>query len=256
MNFNLSKQLVIFIGPAGSGKTSLTYSYGRWIEETQNIGVGYVNLDPAVKYLPYKCDVDVRDWVKTSDVMLKYKLGPNGALIKSVDMLLKYRDEIVSKIASLNKSYILVDTPGQMELFLFRNTGPFFLEYFRRIGVPMAVLIFDPTLTYRIIDVVALQLMSMVVQFRLGIESIVVINKIDSKDASNLLNLIEDRDKISRELRNEEGILSEMAEEFYHIIERYRQAARLVRVSAMMRMGMEELYDILHEIYCSCGDLT
>lgn len=256
MNSNLSKQLVIFIGPAGSGKTSLTYSYGKWIEKSQNICVGYVNLDPAVKYLPYRCDVDVRDWVKTSDVMLKYRLGPNGALIKSVDMLLKYRDEIVARIARLDKSYILVDTPGQMELFLFRNTGPFFLEYFRKIGVPIAVLIFDPTLTYRIIDVVALQLMSMVVQFRLGIESIVVVNKTDSKDAFNLLNLIKDENNIPKRLKNEGGILSEMAEEFHYIIEKYKQATRLVKVSATAQIGMEELYDILHEIYCSCGDLT
>jgi len=256
MDLKLSKQLVIFIGPAGSGKTSLTYSYGEWIGKNQNIGVGYVNLDPGVEYLPYKCDIDVREWVKTNDVMMKYKLGPNGALIKSVDMLLKYRDEIASRIARLDKSYILIDTPGQMELFLFRNTGPYFLEYFKKIGFPIAVLIFDPTLTYRVMDIVVLQLMSMVVQFRLGIESIVVINKIDSENAYNLLNLIEDENKILGKLRREGGILSEMAEEFYKIIEKYRQASRLVKVSALNQTGMEGLYDILHEIYCSCGDLT
>ena len=51
------------------------------------------------------------------------KLGPNGALIRSMELAMNSIDEIIEKIASLKYPYVFVDTPGQMELFLFRDFG-------------------------------------------------------------------------------------------------------------------------------------
>ncbi|MEM2846784.1 MAG: ATP/GTP-binding protein, partial [Nitrososphaerota archaeon] len=39
---------VVIIGPAGCGKTSLTASFGRWLELELGEKPAYVNLDPGV----------------------------------------------------------------------------------------------------------------------------------------------------------------------------------------------------------------
>jgi hypothetical protein len=57
--------------------------------------------------------------------MLDYKLGPNGALIMASDLLVDHLEEIQSEIESASPDLLLVDTPGQIELFAFREGGRF-----------------------------------------------------------------------------------------------------------------------------------
>jgi len=250
------QQFVVVIGPAGCGKTTLVGSFGRWIEKNQQREVGYVNLDPGVEYLPYKPDIDAREYVTVEGTMRKYKLGPNGGLIKSIDELLNYSDEIIEKAKGLSQDIILVDTPGQMELFLFRKTGPYFIEAFSNIGTVVSVLVFDPTLAYRPSDVVSLKLMTMVVDFRLGVENILAINKIDAVRESPMVELFDNQEALGRFLEKEKGVLPEVAGEIFKVMNKYGLARRIAKVSALTGEGMNELYDLLHEVYCTCGDLT
>ncbi|MEM2823732.1 MAG: ATP/GTP-binding protein, partial [Thermofilaceae archaeon] len=115
---------LIVIGPAGSGKTTLTAAFGRWIEENQSFRVAYVNLDPGADQLPYRPDVDVREWVTVSQVMREKGLGPNGALVASMEEVYARKSDLMREIANLEAEIVIVDTPGQMELFLFHEAGP------------------------------------------------------------------------------------------------------------------------------------
>lgn len=40
------------------------------------------------------------------------------------------------------------------------------------------------------------------------------------------------------------------------ILEEYRFATRIPIVSSLTWEGLEKLYDMIHEIFCTCGDLT
>ena len=51
--------LIFLVGTAGSGKTSLTGGFSRWLE-MQREDVMVVNLDPGATSLPYSANVDVR----------------------------------------------------------------------------------------------------------------------------------------------------------------------------------------------------
>ncbi len=113
---------VYILGPAGSGKSTLTASLANIIE-SHNLTVARVNLDPGAEWTPYEPDVDVRNYIKLRDVMEKYKLGPNGGLIVSVDLIINYINDMVKSIEDIEPDYVLIDTPGQMELFAFRETG-------------------------------------------------------------------------------------------------------------------------------------
>ena len=78
--------IVFIIGTAGSGKSLLTASFSEWLKMSkQNVTV--VNLDPGALKLPYSPDVDVRNYVNVGDLMEKYGLGPNGALIMAADLI-------------------------------------------------------------------------------------------------------------------------------------------------------------------------
>ena len=69
---------IYFVGTAGSGKSSLVYAFQQWMT-LEGLDCITINLDPGAEFIPYVPDIDIRDWVKVSEVMEDYGLGPNGA---------------------------------------------------------------------------------------------------------------------------------------------------------------------------------
>lgn len=89
-----------------------------------------INLDPAVTKLPYGANVDIRDTIKYKAVMKQYNLGPNGGILTSLNLFATKFDQVMSlceKRAPTVK-YILVDTPGQIEIFNWSASGSIMLE--------------------------------------------------------------------------------------------------------------------------------
>ncbi len=115
---------VFVIGMAGSGKSSLTAAYSEWLKQGDQ-DVLVANLDPGATALPYNPDIDSRQYVDIQKLMLDYRLGPNGALIMASDLLADHIEEIRDEIDNANPDILLVDTPGQIELFAFREGGRF-----------------------------------------------------------------------------------------------------------------------------------
>ena len=115
---------VFLIGMAGSGKSSLTASYSEWLKNSDQ-DVLVANFDPGATAIPYNPDIDARKYVDVENLMLDYKLGPNGALIMASDLLADHLEEIREEVEDANPDILLVDTPGQIELFAFREGGRF-----------------------------------------------------------------------------------------------------------------------------------
>jgi GTPase SAR1 family protein len=116
--------IVFIIGTAGSGKSLLTGVLSEWLKMSKQ-DVATVNLDPGAVTLPYSPDVDVRDYVNVDELMEKYSLGPNGALIMAADLIAEDIERISKEVEELKSDIVLVDTSGQMELFAFRASGPY-----------------------------------------------------------------------------------------------------------------------------------
>jgi GTPase SAR1 family protein len=119
--------LAFIIGTAGSGKSLLTAALSEWLK-TSKQDVAVVNLDPGALKLPYSPDVDVRNYVDVGNLMEKYELGPNGALILAADLIADEIDNLTGDIEAVDADLVLVDTPGQMELFAFRASGPYIVN--------------------------------------------------------------------------------------------------------------------------------
>ena len=116
--------IIFIVGTAGSGKSLLTSSFLEWLKiEKQKVAT--LNPDPGALTLPYTPDIDVRDYINIEEIMTKYGLGPNGALIMAADLIADEAERIGRDLEALNPDLVLVDTPGQMELFAFRASGPY-----------------------------------------------------------------------------------------------------------------------------------
>ena len=137
-----------------------------------------LNLDPGVGHLPYSPDVDVRDYVDINSLMEEYALGSNGSLIMANDLIATKIDQIQTEIDSINPDYLLVDTPGQIELFAYRESGPFFVKNLNG-DEKMNLFLYDGTMITSPSNFVSLSLLSTSIRLRLGLPTINAITKTD-----------------------------------------------------------------------------
>jgi len=168
----------IFIsGTAGSGKTLLTSKLHEYYTKNGAFAA-ILNLDPGVDNLPYTCDVDVRDYVDYVSIMQQYELGPNGAMIMANDLIASKIDEIQNQIDIVNPDYLIVDTPGQIELFAYRSSGRFVVENLSA-EEKTSIFIFDGALITTPVNFVSIALLATSVRLRLNLPAINVLTKID-----------------------------------------------------------------------------
>jgi GPN-loop GTPase len=168
----------IFItGTAGSGKSLLTSKLLQWYNDRNSFSIS-LNLDPGTLDLPYEPDVDVRNYIDINTLMSSYQLGLNGALIMASDMIATRIEEIQDEINSLNAEYVLVDTPGQIELFAFRESGPYFVSHFQSDN-KATLFIFDGMLVSSPINYVSISLLAASIKLRLKTPQIGVLTKRD-----------------------------------------------------------------------------
>ena len=169
---------VIFVtGTAGAGKSLLTSKIKEYYAKNATFPIT-LNLDPGVASLPYSPDIDVRDYVDVNSLMEQYELGSNGSLIMANDLIATKIDEIQKEADTINPDYLLVDTPGQMELFAYRQSGPFFVNEFQA-EEKMNLFLYDGTMISSASNFVSLTLLSTSIRLRLELPTVNVITKTD-----------------------------------------------------------------------------
>jgi len=168
----------IFIsGTAGSGKTLLASKLHEYYTKNGAFAA-ILNLDPGVDNLPYTCDVDVRDYVDYVSIMQQYELGPNGAMIMANDLIASKINEIQDQIDRVNPDYLIVDTPGQIELFAYRSSGRFVVENLSA-EEKTSIFIFDGALITTPVNFVSIALLATSIRLRLKLPAINVMTKTD-----------------------------------------------------------------------------
>jgi hypothetical protein len=169
--------VVFMIGTAGSGKSLLTAAFAEWLKMSKQ-DVAVVNLDPGALKLPYSPDVDVRNYVDVGDIMEKYGLGPNGALIMAADLIADEIENLNRDIEEVHADIVLVDTPGQMELFAFRASGPYIVDELTR--EPKALIyLFDAVFSVNPMNYVSNMFLSAAVYNRFFHPQLHVLSKTD-----------------------------------------------------------------------------
>jgi GPN-loop GTPase len=168
---------IFMVGTAGAGKSLLASKIFDYYTRNGAF-VGMLNLDPAVENLPYTCDVDVRDYVDIVSIMRQYDLGPNGSIIMANDLVASKIDELQHEVDNVNPDYLIVDTPGQIELFAFRASGSFLAQNLEA-EQKVALFLHDGALITTPTNFVSIALLATSVKLRLGLSQINILTKID-----------------------------------------------------------------------------
>jgi GTPase SAR1 family protein len=247
---------IYFIGTAGSGKSTMTAAFQQWMGD-KALDTVIMNLDPGAERLMYEPDIDVRDWVKLEEVMEEYGLGPNGAQIMCADMIAVNIKELTDTLETYKTNYVLIDTPGQMELFTFREASRAIVEAF---GQEDSYIVFlsDASLAKSPTGLLSLIMMSATTQFRFLTPLLNVLSKSDllsEDDLETLLERTKDPYRLYNDLfeeRGESGVTVEM----FKALENVGVYRTMVPVSARDMSGLEDIYNNIQQFFEGGEDLA
>ena len=109
------------IGPPGSGKTTYCDGMRQFLQSLGRTCV-IINLDPANDVLPYEAAVDIRELISLEGAAAECELGPNGSLVYCLEYLEENLDWLLEKLSSQSDAYVLIDMPGQVELYTHHSS--------------------------------------------------------------------------------------------------------------------------------------
>lgn len=237
-------RFVYFVGTAGSGKSTLVKSYRDWLGNN-GIDCMTINLDPGVDMLPYDADIDIREWVALDEVMGEYNLGPNGAQIVAADLMAVNIKKITDLLDGVRTEYVLVDTPGQLELFAFRESSNIIVEAFGK-EKSMVVYLSDPMLCKTSNGFVSNMVLSSLVEFRLQLPVINILTKADlmkDEDRDRMISWFENSDSLYDDLLdNDANPQTVVGMELFKAVESVGIFGQIRAVSAVENTGLEEIY--------------
>jgi len=235
---------VYFIGTAGSGKSTLTYNFKEWMKQ-RGLDAITVNLDPGAENLPYEPDVDIKDWISLKEIMETYELGPNGAQIAAADMLALNTSDIKESIESFKTDYVLIDTPGQLELFVFREAGKFIIKFLNP-KRSMIGYILDPGLAKTPSGFVSQLLLSINTSFRIAKPQLNILSKSDmlsKEELEKIMRWTEYPDSLENDVLNEEAsVYREMSEGILNLIKDFQNQIKIFPTGKEEYLGIDDIY--------------
>uniref|UniRef100_A0A5K3EJD6 GPN-loop GTPase n=1 Tax=Mesocestoides corti TaxID=53468 RepID=A0A5K3EJD6_MESCO len=175
---------IIVLGMAGSGKTTFVRKLVEHLNTAGDSKPYAINLDPAVYHVPYHTNIDIRDTVKFKEVMKQYGFGPNGAIMTSLNFFAARFDQVL-KLINKNAAhvrYVVIDTPGQIEVFTWSASGMIITEALASSYPTMVVYVMDTPRCHNPVTFMSNMLYACSVLYRMKLPFICVLNKTDIID--------------------------------------------------------------------------
>jgi len=242
--------VVFILGTAGSGKSLLTASFDEWLKVGKQ-KAATVNLDPGVLNLPYAPDIDIRDYININQIMEEYELGPNGALVLAADLIAEEAERLGGEIEDLQSDVVLVDTPGQMELFAFRASGPYIANELTK-EQKAIVYLFDAVFSFNPLNYVSNMFLSAAVYNRFFFPQLHVLSKCDllpPEEAKRILEWSADPEALEAVIEEKlSGTRRLLSRDMMQAIYRLGLEFQLVPVSGKTNEGLINLGSALERI--------
>ncbi len=237
-------KFLFFIGTAGSGKSTLVGAFKQWCDDS-GVDTLVINMDPGADALPYEADIDIREWISLEEVMQEYNLGPNGAQIVAADLMAVNINKMLEVLEGDDSDYVLVDTPGQLELFAFRESSNVLVDSFGRED-SMLIYLSDPSLCKSPNGFVTAMTLGCLAQFRLQIPMINLLSKADTlseEDEQRMLDWYSVPDSLFGDLLDADSSPETVVGmELFKAMENTGIFGEIRSVSAETSLGMEEIY--------------
>jgi len=299
---------VVCIGMAGSGKTTFMQRINSYLHSKRTPPY-VVNLDPAVRTVPFESNIDIRESIDYKEVMKQYNLGPNGGILTSLNLFATKVDQIMgilekrcgvtpppsteagnaeaassaantapstasttdstSPPTSTPINHILLDTPGQIEVFVWSASGQILLSSLASSFPTVIAYIIDTPRTTSTSTFMSNMLYACSILYKTRLPMILVFNKTDVQDAEFAKEWMTDFEAFQRALKREEetgmagggtsaggqggppvggsGYMGSLLNSMSLMLEEFYSHLSVVGVSAMTGQGIDDFFVAVDE---------
>lgn len=253
-----------------------------------------INLDPAVHHVPFTPNIDIRDSVNYKEVMKQFNLGPNGGILTSLNLFSTKIDQVIALLEKRTQSptpveapqqttvefmtnsgkekqpepeprpqvkHILVDTPGQIEVFVWSASGEILLSSLASTFPTVIAYVIDTPRTTSTSTFMSNMLYACSILYKTKLPMILVFNKTDAHDAQFAKEWMTDFDAFQSALRNEEeassfggegvgggsGYMGSLLNSMSLVLEEFYNHLSVVGVSAMTGDGIDDFFRGVNE---------
>ncbi|KAF2289326.1 hypothetical protein GH714_034884 [Hevea brasiliensis] len=216
-NFKRKPVVIIVVGMAGSGKTTFLH---RLVCHTQAANIrGYVlNLDPAVMTLPFGANIDIRDTVRYKEVI--------STIERRADQL----------------DYVLVDTPGQIEIFTWSASGAIITEAFASTFPTIIAYVVDTPRSSSPTTFMSNMLYACSILYKTRLPLVLAFNKIDVAQHQFALEWMEDFEAFQAAVSADHSYTSTLTASLSLVLDEFYKNLKSVGVSAVSGVGMDAFF--------------
>lgn len=241
-----SPLVILVIGMAGTGKTTLVKQLQTYSQQKGLLSY-FMNLDPAVTDLPYGCHIDIRDTVNYREVMTQYRLGPNGAILTSLNLFATKFHQVIGLLENRRESldWIVVDTPGQIEVFTWSASGQLIAEAFSSTFPTCLLFVGDTPRCINPQTFMSNMMYSSSIMFKTQLPLLLAMNKVDVSDADTVVRWMKDTEALCDVLRESKGYAATLTESLSLFVNEYYSGLEVAKVSALSGLGFDLLDDCL-----------
>ncbi len=212
-----------------------------------------INLDPAVLELPYEPNIDIRDTVDYKGVMKEYQLGPNGGIMTALNLFTTKFDQVLNLLEEKQKSedvedkpsHVVVDTPGQIEIFTWSASGAIISESLASLFPTAVVYVIDTERCKSPSTFMSNMLYACSIMYKTRLPFIVVFNKIDLEPCNFAMEWMKDFTAFQEALSGDESYMASLVHSMSLVLEEFYQELNVVGVSSLTGEGMVEFMEAL-----------
>lgn len=235
---------------AGSGKTTFMQRLNSHFRSSKKEIPYVINLDPAVLRVPYGCNIDIRDSIKYNKVMETYGLGPNGAIVTSLNLFSTKIDQVIKLVETKTGKYehVIIDTPGQIECFVWSASGAIITESFASTFPTVIAYIIDTPRNTNPTTFMSNMLYACSILYKTKLPMIIVFNKTDVKKEDFAREWMTDfeafqtaimNDRESNESSNGSGYMNSLINSMSLMLEEFYSQLDVVGVSSYTGEGFD-----------------
>jgi len=181
----MGKYAQIVLGPAGCGKSTYCEIIHKHCENAKR-KVHLVNLDPAAEVFNYPVHIDIKDLITVDDVMERLEYGPNGGLVYAMEYLVENIDWVMEEIGDYDDDYLIIDCPGQIELYTHSTILRTVVEQLQQAGYNVcSVFLLDSQFVTDASKFIGGALVCLSAMIRLEVPHVSVLSKVDLLSKEN-----------------------------------------------------------------------